>query len=137
MNKNPSDLPLPEKGVVSTSSIDSLLAINAASGYVIWLIDELERRHKVKWAFATKKFGNLFREELLKVVNVAWRKENKGFDEAEVSQQKADSYVVAEHTFNIALQATLKLDESKLQRFREDLVVLAKSYGLEVDTEIN
>lgn len=137
MTKTINTLPLPEKGSITPSSVDSLLAINAASGYTIWLIDEFERRHKVQWAFATKKFGNLFREELLKVVNVAWRKENKGFDEAEVSQQQADSYVVAEHTFNIALQATLKLDEGELQRFREDLTQLAKSYGLEVDTEIS
>ncbi len=123
-------LPLPQKPEITENIVDSVLAVNAAAGYVIWLIDELERVHRLQYRQRVKQTGNQFRNELLNSVNQVWLKGGK-FDANEISQQQMDTYLMSEQMFKIALQLSRR-SEDEVFRFKLAYENLLYSFKIDV-----
>lgn len=127
----PTTTPLPTQAVINDDIVDSFLTLNAVAGFLIYLIDDFERKHQKQFKFEFKKTGNAFRNELLKSVNQVWIWGDQ-FDEQEVGQQQADTYLLAERAFHIALEASRKLSGDDLTKFEMSFRNLASSFRLEL-----
>ena len=125
--------PMPKQAEITDDYTDSVLAVNAVAGFNIFLIDELERQHNVKYNFKVKKYGNMFRDELLKSVNQVWLK-GGDFDSEQISQQQMDSYLMAEQMFKLSLEVSRKLSPEQVERFKLAFEDLLCSFKLEIPT---
>jgi len=123
-------LPLPQQAEITENIVDSVLAVNAAAGYVIWLIDELERIHRLQYRQRVKQTGNQFRNELLNSVNQVWFKGGE-FDQNEICQQQVDTYLMSEQMFKIALQLSRR-SEDEVFRFKLAYENLLYSFKIDV-----
>jgi len=124
---------MPKQAEITEDFVDSILAVNAAAGYNIFLIDELERNHNVKYNFKLKKYGNMFRDELLKSVNQVWLKGGE-FDSEQISQQQMDTYLMTEQMFKLSLQVSRKLSPEQTEKFKLSFQNLLYSFKLELPT---
>lgn len=124
---------MPKQVEITEDFVDSILAINAAAGFNIFLIDELERKHNVKYNFKLKKYGNMFRDELLKSVNQVWLKGGE-FDSEQISQQQMDTYLMAEQMFKLSLEISRKLSPEQTEKFKLSFQNLLYSFKLELPT---
>lgn len=115
---------------INEKIVDGIYTINAVSGFLIYLIDEFERIHRLQYCFKVKKYGNMFRDELLNSVNQVWLKGGE-FDEKEISQQQMDSYLLAERLFSISVQITKNLTEEQRQKFDFSFQNLLYSFGVQ------
>lgn len=125
--------PMPKQAEITDDFVDSVLAVNAVAGFNIFLIDELERKHNVKYNFKVKKYGNMFRDELLKSVNQVWLK-GGDFDSEQISQQQMDTYLMAEQMFKLSLEVSRKLSPEQVERFKLSFQNLLYSFKLEIPT---
>jgi hypothetical protein len=125
--------PMPKQAEITEDFVDSILAINAAAGFNIFLIDELERKHNVKYNFKLKKYGNMFRDELLKSVNQVWLKGGE-FDSEQISQQQMDTYLMTEQMFKMSLEVSRKLSPEQTEKFKLSFQNLLYSFKLELPT---
>lgn len=131
--KNVPTPPMPKRAEITKDYVDSILAINSAAGFNIFLIDEFERIHSTKYNFKLKKYGNLFRDELLKSVNQIWLKGGE-FNSEQISQQQMNGYLMAEQMFKLSLEVSRKLSPEQTEEFRLAFENLVQSFNLELPT---
>jgi len=116
--------------------LDDIVKTVSAMGYLLWLIDDIEMRHKIFFRQSVKRHANLFREDLLRVTNQMYIRTFDDIDTAEVAEQQTRNYYLVERLHQVAMIANRKLSPEEQTRLHFSLQNVLYSFGINVSLAI-
>jgi len=116
--------------------LDDIIKTISAMGYLLWLIDDIEIKHKVYFRQSIKRHGNLFKDELLRVTNQMYIRTFDDIDSSEVADQQVRNYYLVERLHQVAMIANRKLSPEEQTRLHFSLQNVLYSFGINVSLAI-